>query len=269
MLTGIPTDQVPAQNMRNHFSIALLICLGTLSPACVCLAQTFRIEWPPSESVFSVGTYIKIKAAGENLGAVQFFADGQLIAAVTNAPFSCIWRVERLPTGPVSRLGAVGLDNSGLEHNAPTVEIYIAGGPPPAPDALLVSPNESTMFARGESISIEAETLATVDLGDNGPLQLLSGTNLLAEWPRNPPFEEENAHFKTNIVFQQTGAYSLSILYLGANGISCGCRRRSTNIRVVDLGIDNSTITPSSIAFDLVVSMTNQPIIVERSSEPV
>ena len=238
-------------------------------------APEVSIAWPLSGSGFPLGDLIKIKASASepdgSIDHVQFFADTNIIGAVSNAPFNIIWQVSTTPsTPPFSgrpvNLTAVAVDGLGVSTQSAPVSIGYCSGCPPRHYVAITTLPDGTLFSAPATFTFRAELLATISPSDNGPIQFFVGTNSLGIVTQSGPFTATSPPFSITVTNLAEGQYPLSIKCLGINA-GAETVSQPITINVTRLGLQSPLVTSDNrFAFDVVTSFPGNPTVIQASS---
>ncbi len=146
---------------------------------------------PPSIAITNLvngATYLEhtnlpilVRAADTNgsVTMVELFADTNLLAVVTNAPFSFVWT--NIPLGTYT-LSARAIDNEGVSTLSSAITINVISNQ--LPSVSIVAPTNGATFANFSTISITA-TASDAD-GALTRLEVFDGTNKLGQSSTSP-----------------------------------------------------------------------------------
>jgi len=213
-----------------------------------------------SESiVYSLSARLNLKAAvsdsGGHIVSVRFLLlsrgdpSGTTIGIVTNPPYTLLWTNVY---GGYSTVGAEATDDAGASATSAPVGIYLTLGPPDA-DLYITTPLNNVSVSPFESVVFHVRPFAI--FGNVQPVHFFIDGNMVADI-YDPPYQ-------INVGPLAIGKHRLSVTYPGFSISSNG-----VDVVVVPLKISAPALggiaTPFS--FDVQTAITNQPIIIEASS---
>ncbi len=213
---------------------AALICGFTLH------SETVRITYPSDGSDFGRDTVVRIKVTPEALTteiqAMQFFANGELVYTSFGPSFTGLWNTSTAVTNRdgigTATIVAKATLSDGRELTSDPTHIETRFDPPPWPVVNLTMPTNNAMFAAGQSFTIEGQIMASIRQSSPITLQVLDGTNTVAELDQK---EDTVEGFMLGPFTWPEGYHDIKVRYLGENG---GLLRvNACHIRVVNCGI--------------------------------
>ena len=224
------------------------------------------IIWPRSGNIFS-DEILKIKAEADDpdgtVAEVEFFLDAELIGIATEPPFNTLLYLAGRAPGP-GYLRAVVYDNLGAHRESLAVKIYIAAGRPAIAVAEINSPRNGAVLAAPANFEFRAEVLAS--LGEAGPVEFCIGTHSVAFVDAGARLTATTPPSSTTISNLPQGEYRLSVGFHGLNGFECNSGGTMHIIRVTNLGINFTRLTPDGdVEFEVVTSFPNVETIIEAS----
>ncbi|HYV32948.1 MAG TPA: Ig-like domain-containing protein, partial [Candidatus Binatia bacterium] len=232
------------------------------------------ITWPhagPSWDHFLTRTLIKIKAEADDpdgsISQVEFFVLTNRIGVVTNAPFNLLWFVgEGVPLQPpLWTLRAVATDNLGAQAQSAEVRLGFSDTLPTMPVVEIVSPPSGTLFPAPATFVFSAEVLASD--GDAGPIEFFVGTNSVGIVDNASCLTADTPPSSITLSNLVEGQYTLSVRYLGLDGMFCiSCLLATNTIRVVNLGVRAPGLTSDNrLEFEVLTSFPGKVTVIEAS----
>jgi Bacterial Ig domain len=233
-------------------------------------APSISITWPTSGAFFTTTELIKIEASvtpGDSpIASVQFLADTNVIATVTNPPFAVVWSVAEGP-GLFDRgiwlLSAVAVDTSGRRGESAPVRILYDGTWPGVTILRILSPQDGAVFAAPATFTFSAELVASRDSAAF-PVQFFVGTNSVGVVTQAVDrFTADAPPYSMTVTNLPEGVYAFNVAYLGPIGASV---QQAGSIRVTKLGIQSPSLTPDGrVQFGVVTSFPGKATVIEAS----
>ena len=222
---------------------------------------------------FYLGTWLKLKAAASDpdgsVAEVQFFQDNglgkELIGAVTNSPYNLVWGYNGYRGGV--NVTAVAVDNLGAMTESDPV-LILFGDISQDSAVEITSPANGGLFAAPATFQFSAELLASLYIGDIGPVEFFLGTNQVGIGNESGPFTATTPPVSVVVSNLVEGQYDLTVRY--TNGNRCTCVFRTNTIQVVKLSINSPTLTTNGdFQFNVVTSFAGQPNLIQASTNLV
>jgi hypothetical protein len=238
------------------------------------IPPTVSILWPSTDCgydhyIFGPGTVIKIKANATDpdgsVAQVQFFADGNLIGVVSNAPFSRTFNVGNSGSTPI--LQVVAVDNLGAATESAPIQVLVGGGFPRFPVFEIIAPRDKSTFAVPGMFVFSAELLASPN-GDTGPVHFFVGTNEVGVVTQSGPLTNTTAFYSLNVTNIAEGDFSLRVWkYSLADRCFATGYCTPPDIRVTKLGMQFPRLAPDGrFELDVVTSFSTNQNVIEASS---
>jgi hypothetical protein len=210
---------------------------------------------------------LKLKARATDpdgfISQVQFFAETNLLGAVTNPPFNFVWIPENCGSFCRRFVKAVAVDDQGAIAESTTLRIGISGTRPIFTFLEIVSPPEGAIFSAPATFPFSAEFLATS--GAVGPVEFYVGTNLVGIAGEPGFLNATSPPVSITVTNLVEGEYELSVRYPNDPSY-CYCVTFSNTVRVVGLHVRQPRVMPPGrFQFEILTSYPGQPNIVEAS----
>ena len=214
-----------------------------------------RITYPyPEGGIYQFGATVKMVAEASDpdgrVTAVEFFANDELLATLTNSPY--VFRWPSLTLSLNVRLSVRAYDHQGA--SATSAPVYISFTQDPYSWGVLSEPKDGALHSAQEKVPVRVKMYGTDDAG--AEVQVLCGTNIVAR-SSDPPYEFVLGPFPAgDYTFQARGQlYDNPWVFSG-----------TARMRVLDLMLRQPLITNAAFQFQICGLPTNQLYGVQLSS---
>ncbi len=229
------------------------------------------LVWPSYVHILTGEPLLRLRAdvtpGGHPVAFVQFFAETNLIATVTNPPYAAMWWLAppRWAYSWPFALTAAAVDTAGLRAESCPVHLFWNGNPPLLPVVEVTSPQADAIFAAPAAFLFGAELLASA--GDAGPVEFFVGTNSVGTVTQaDTNFTVATPPYSATVTNLPAGTYQLEVRYYGKSGI--GLTYGSRTIRVTNLGIQSPGLTSDGrVQFGVVTSFPGESTVIESSPD--
>jgi hypothetical protein len=255
------------QILKARNVLLILLIVGSLKGNA---APDIQFLWPHGGESFRSGTFTKLKASVNDpdrfVEKVDFFVEDQLIGTVTAPPYTLVWVVNSSGASAFVRgrvqLKVVAVGDIGAMATA-TVSVFVSDEHPTFPVVEVISPAAEAMYPVPGNFTFAAEVFASV--GDSGPIEFYVGTNLMGTLGQTNGLKSTNPPIALEVTGIEEGEYRVYVKYAGLNRSYCECG--SASIRVVRLGLKDTTVSQGILTINGVTAFPARAVVIEKSPD--